>query len=324
MYNLFRKVKQSIAPNLVVNRANLDREIEQLTVQRDLLRNTMQSVLNERNLFAAMLNKPPRQVDWIGMGVEAPPLSFKGYAIPDDLVRMTGAGPESFEGISAAHLKIIQETIGIEPHHTFLEPGCGIGRDAIPLTEVLTQGRYVGVDVIRSSIEWCSRNITPRHPNFTFYHFDIEDQTGNPHGKLKTKDTRFPLEDATVDRIILFSVFTHMYVEDIGHYLREFYRVLKPGALVYATAFIFDDNILQSAWKTLPADSNLRFEHQLAPGCRVSNPRYPLGAIAFTREVMDLLVKQSGLTYVKFFTGAWSGYYEQPGQLGQDGMILTK
>jgi SAM-dependent methyltransferase len=130
--------------------------------------------------------------------------SFRTYEIPVDLLRMTGGGPETFEVISDGHIYILKNVVGIEPDHTILEIGCGIGRDAIPLTGIISpNGRYMGIDIIKGSIDWCSSDITPRNPNFTFVHFDIKDQLHNPLGTKKITDFTIPLPDGSVDRIIL-------------------------------------------------------------------------------------------------------------------------
>ena len=175
---------------------------------------------------------------------------------------LTGGGPDTFDSISQWHFSLLDKWIGIDPDHTvLLEIGCGIGRDAIPLSERLIAGKYVGVDIIKPSIEWCTANIATRHPQFSFLHFDVEDQLHNKMGILKTSDVSVPLPDQSVDRIILFSVFTHMFRLDIEHYLREFRRLLKLDGLVYATTFIYDDDILASARKTNLTPFNLRFEY---------------------------------------------------------------
>ena len=204
-----------------------------------------------------------------------------------------------------------------------LEIGCGIGRDAIPLTEIIHDGLYVGIDIIEPSVDWCNGNITAKHSNFQFYHFDVKDQLHNNGGSIKTVDITLPLADNTVDRIILFSVFTHMFRADIEHYLKECRRVLKPGGLIYATTFIFDDDILRSARATNLTPFDLRFEHEVESGCRINDPIHPLGAVAYTREAWDGMVQTSGLSYAKpFLTGSWSGFYSEP-QDGQDVAILT-
>lgn len=255
------------------------------------------------------------------MSEQRPTSSFDGYDIPTDLMLMTGGGPETFSAISAAHTESLQKWIGIEENHRIIEIGCGIGRDAIPLTRLIKSGSYVGIDIIGRSIEWCQNNISANHSNFSFLHFDVRDQLHNPNGSTLTKDITLPFEEGTIDRIFLFSVFTHMFREDIEHYLREFRRVLKPSGLIYATTFIFDEAILASARSTNLTPFDLRFEHIIDPDCRINDVDHPLGAIAFTKLAWDGMIERSGLKYVNILQGGWSGYYINPPE-GQDVLIL--
>lgn len=164
--------------------------------------------------------------------------SFQGYNIPIDLMMMTGGGPDTFDQISAAHIFNLQKHIGLEPQFTILELGCGIGRDAIPLTNILSAehgGNYIGIDIIRPSIDWCVGNIHAKNSNFIFYHMNIDDQLHNPNGKVIAKSSYLPVPDRHVDRVVLQSVFTHLLRDDVEHYLREIKRVMKPDATAYIT-----------------------------------------------------------------------------------------
>lgn len=248
---------------------------------------------------------------------------YQGYDIPVDLMLLTGGGPDTFDAISRWHFANIDRWMGIDPGHSILEIGCGIGRDAIPLSERVTRGSYLGVDIIKRSIDWCSANITPRHPHFKFIHFDVKDQLHNAGGTTATTDIALPLADGSVDRIILFSVFTHMFAPEIQHYLREFRRVLKPDGLVYATTFIYNDDILAKARTTNLTPWDLRFEHEVSPGCRINDPVHPLGAVAYTPKIWDEMTAATGLRYVRpFLKGGWSGYYPDA-EDGQDVAVLT-
>jgi SAM-dependent methyltransferase len=252
-----------------------------------------------------------------------PVFSFKGYDIPIELMAMTGGGPDTFVEISNSHQANLKKWVDIQPHHNVLEIGCGIGRDAIPLSEYLTTGSYAGVDIIGRSIEWCRDNIGARHKNFQFIHYDVEDQLHNSAGSTKTADIVLPFADKSIDRIFLYSVFTHLYRADIEHYLREFRRVLKDDGLVYATTFIYDDAILEAARRTNLTIFDLRFEHEISPGCRINDLEFPLGAVAFTDEVWGQMLASSGLALTNRLYGAWSGLHSNP-EDGQDVMILGK
>ena len=120
-----------------------------------------------------------------------------------------------------------------------------------------------------------------------------------------------------------FSVFTHMFRPEIEHYLREFHRLLKPSGLVYATTFLFNDEILKIARETNLTPFDLRFEHEVNPDCRINTPSHPLGAVAYTVAAWDQMIASTDLRYAKpFLRGAWSGFYSDP-QDGQDVAILA-
>lgn len=249
---------------------------------------------------------------------------YEGFAIPIPQMLLTGGGPDTFDAIAAAHLANIERFIGLRPDLSVLEIGCGIGRDAIPLTRRLSAaGSYMGLDIIGPSIDWCQRNITARHPNFRFVFFDVKDQLHNPGGTMNALDVRVPLESGTVDLIILQSVFTHLLRPAIRHYLEEFRRLLKPAGHVYATMFIVNDAILAKARATNLTPFNLTFQHELDPGCRINDPVYPTGAVAYTAGALDEMLEGADLRLARpLLKGGWSGYYLDPDD-GQDVAVLA-
>ncbi len=248
---------------------------------------------------------------------------FKGYDLPDRLVHLTGGGPDTFDAISAAHISDLKRYLGVNSGSKLLEIGCGIGRDAIPLTEIVTEGRYDGIDIIGDSIAWLTANVTPRHPNFQFHHFDVEDQLHNPTGASDMRSFRLPLEDGGTDGVFLWSVFTHMLSDYMSHYLSEFHRILKPGGQVFATCFLYNDDVLAKARETNLTPFDLRFEHPWGEGCLINDPQHPLGAVAYSEERLKDLVAGSGLKLKRIALGSWSGFWPAP-EGGQDALILYK
>jgi ubiquinone/menaquinone biosynthesis C-methylase UbiE len=256
--------------------------------------------------------------------VPNPPEAFeyKGYLIPKYLLDMTGAGIDSFDAIAQAHLSQLKQSVDLSPEHHVLEIGSGIGRDAIQLTEYLTTGTYLGVEIIRPSVDWCTGTITEKHPNFKFVYFDVWDQLHNTVGTTHTRLCKIPLEDHSTDRAIMWSVLTHLFEMDVEHYFREFRRVLKPDGLVFATTFIHDDDILASAQMHEMTRYGLRFEQDYGRGCRIDNPQFPAGAVSYSRDAMLKMINESGL-YLEgvFHHRNWSGHFpELP--VGQDFMVL--
>lgn len=249
---------------------------------------------------------------------------FEDYRIPVALIMKTGAGPTVFEQIAKGHKIALEKWIGIEPNHDVFEIGCGIGRDAMWLSKVLTDGSYTAVDIIPDSIDWCQSNISTKYPNFSFFHFDVADTLHNPNGKMTVDYFKFPRPDNSVDRIFAFSVFTHMYAGQIEHYLAECARILRAGGRAFLTIFIYNDAVLESAARHANTAFDLKFETEIETGCRINNPAEPLGAIAYTLDRIEPLIAKAGLKSMrKPLNGLWSGFYSNPDD-GQDVLLLEK
>lgn len=249
---------------------------------------------------------------------------FKGFKLPAHLVTLTGAGPETLDPIGAAHVTNYKKYMGLEAGMSVLEIGCGMGRDAMQLMGSEPQvGKYVGIDVTRDSIVWCRKNITKRHPNFEFHHFDAEHELYNPLGTKTSLDFRLPAKDRSVDRVFLGSVFTHLFETEVVHYMKEIRRVLKPDGQAYATFFLYSPEIIEAAVRTNRTPFGLRFEHPHGDGCYISNPQYPTGAVAFTDAAMQRMMSTAGVRLTQpYLHGWWSGYYEDAVD-GQEVAILT-
>jgi SAM-dependent methyltransferase len=185
-------------------------------------------------------------------------------------------------------------------------------------------GRYIGIDINNRTIEWCSENITKRHPNFRFFHYDVAEQLYNPAGTLPISSCKIPAAAGSVDLIIVQSVFTHMFEEGVCFYLEEFARVLKPSGNAYATFFVVDDDI-RAAIRDAPVTVfNLSFRYRHGAGCFVNDTRYPTFAVAYTPEKLEQMAKSSGLTSARaLIRGYWSGSYPEA-DCGQDVMILRR
>jgi ubiquinone/menaquinone biosynthesis C-methylase UbiE len=248
---------------------------------------------------------------------------FKGFQIPVHLVALTGAGPETLDQIGKAHVANYQRFMGLQSGMTILELGCGIGRDAFQLIEILDEsGRYIGVDVTRDSIAWCQRNISARYKNFSFHHFDAVNELYNPLGTKTTMDFQLPVEDGSVDRIFLASVFTHLLEDEIIHYMSEFRRVLKPTGLIYASFFLYSEAAIAAAQRTNCTPWKAKFDQAYGGGFYGNDPNYPRAAVAFTDEAMRQMIGKAGLRLVRsYIKGSWSGLHDEP-QDGQDAAIL--
>ena len=82
--------------------------------------------------------------------VEKPPVEHHGYQIPRNLAWRTGR-LDRFRKVSDEHIANLRTYASLDSANTVVEIGCGVGRDAIPLTHILpSDGRYTGIDIIRN------------------------------------------------------------------------------------------------------------------------------------------------------------------------------
>jgi SAM-dependent methyltransferase len=127
----------------------------------------------------------------------------------------------------------------------FLDIGCGCGRIARCLLEKPLFS-YVGFDRHRGMIDWCQQEIGARYPKFNFQYFSIESAyqiLDGQKGQVSAEKFIIPFEDGAFDSVLLASVFTHMPLKEIRHYLSEIYRVLSPrGAVLLSVFFSEEEN----------------------------------------------------------------------------------
>jgi SAM-dependent methyltransferase len=125
---------------------------------------------------------------------------------------------------------------------TVLDFGCGCGRLARQLLQQRYRPkRYLGLDLHRGMIEWCVANLSPFGSDFTFAHHDVYEMDFNPDSPHRVLP--FPCNDSEFTLAIALSVFTHLIEEQVGHYLRELRRILRPDGVAYTTWFVFDKSL---------------------------------------------------------------------------------
>jgi|SRR5450432_2902858 SAM-dependent methyltransferase len=116
----------------------------------------------------------------------------------------------------------------LHPGCSILDLGCGCGRAARQLLPNACVSRYIGVDVVPSSVQWCQHHIQSLWPQkATFYGYDLYSAEYNPAGKMQATELTFPCAIESVDLVIGASLFTHLLEPDARHYLRETVRVLN-------------------------------------------------------------------------------------------------
>jgi SAM-dependent methyltransferase len=115
----------------------------------------------------------------------------------------------------------------------------------------------------------------------------------------------------------LFSVFTHMYRDEIQLYLRELLRVLKPGGRVVASWFLYDDETYDSA-----VHGAFPMTHRLDEYTIYNEAEDPLRAIAFHEAEVRRMIAAAGLRIERIDYGHWSR--DRDGVHFQDHLLLRR
>ena len=133
------------------------------------------------------------------------------------------------------------DDLPVEISETVFDLGCGCGRLARQfLQQQPRPRRYIGVDLHAGMIQWDNANLAPADPNFTFIHHDVYEAGFNPSGHRLDQSKQLPAPDGFASLVIAYSVFTHLLQDEIGYYLKELARILRPGGTIRSTWFLFD------------------------------------------------------------------------------------
>ncbi len=194
----------------------------------------------------------------------AAPEAAAGHAAPD--VTGAGAAPEAATGAARAvpvppippleYRRMVGRTkvsdfdnptgeliypdVPEDLYETVFDFGCGCGRVARQLLQQKVRpSRYVGIDIDRAAVRWCTDNLSPLDPNFRFYHHDIYDRALAPEN-TRQMTARFPSRIEEFSLILANSVFTHLCQGPAEYYLYEIARILKPDGVARTSWFFFD------------------------------------------------------------------------------------
>lgn len=209
-----------------------------------------------------------------------------------------------------------------------LDVGCGSGLLAIACEPFIGRGRYTGIDVSASQIEFCRGH----YPAATceFLHLD----TANPFyaPEQGAEPQPWPLADASFDMVTALSVWTHFREQDARFYLAELARVLRPGGRALVTLFLLDEDYQRSLPRT--ADQVSRFHGTPAdrwvfdrPACGSSGWRCPAWAevpeqaIGVDAAAWKALLAECKLELQQLMPGNWK---ERPGVFFQDVLVLGR
>lgn len=238
---------------------------------------------------------------------------------PLHLRRYVGAA-RTFEISGAEFLAYLRLLADLQPGERVLDLGCGCGLMALFLRDYLQpSAQYVGVDVYKPAVRWCTRHLEARNPNFRFVHADIRNQAYNPTGSVSATEYTLPVGDQSFDVVLLKSVFTHLRPAETTNYLKEIRRVLAPGGRCLGTFFL-----LNRRQEELAAEGRSTLKLNFGPGAwRYVHRECPESAIAYDESyLMDEMAKHGLRLRRPIAYGSWSG--REDGLSYQDILIMER
>jgi len=163
----------------------------------------------------------------------------------------------------------IHDGLPPEAWQRYLDFGCGCGRSARRLMQQDPRpGRYVGVDLHRGMVHWCSEHLAPRADGFDFIHHDVHSPCFNPDPWLPWVRP-LPVADGSITLMEATSVCTYLTEGQAEFYLDEVARVLSPRGRLVSTWFMFD----KSGFPYMQNSQNALY----------INDRDPTNAVAYDR-----------------------------------------
>ena len=132
--------------------------------------------------------------------------------LPPKRLRFMGESDQDFIALGDEFVAALTEHAGLRDDSRVLDIGCGYGRLPHALKRSAFAGSYLGIDVLEKHVRWCNKRLG--EPRFRFQHADIKNDRYNPGGSLAVDD--LDLGDDRFDVIAAFSVFTHMWPEDVA------------------------------------------------------------------------------------------------------------
>jgi SAM-dependent methyltransferase len=220
--------------------------------------------------------------------------------VPPPEMRFMGEDEAGFVRIGDEMVARIGTLVDLTACRRVLDIGCGYGRiGAGFVRSAAFTGRYDGFDLLEPHIAWCNEHLGDRRTKF--HYLPIYSERYNPGGTLQQTEVRFDVPDGCADLIVLTSVFTHMYPDDVVHYLHECRRLLSARGRVYATFFMMNDR--QGGRPNV-----YPLPHEHSSFARFMNPEEPLHVIAYTEEWLREQFAAVGLQVEgPIRQGEWSG-----------------
>ncbi len=229
---------------------------------------------------------------------------MKIIPLPPQKLRFMNEDDEKFIKIGNDCYQLLID-YGFNKSSSILDIGSGYGRLAYAIfNNSKFDGKYVGVDILPKHIDWCKNNITPYINNVVFELLDIKNDRYNPAGKIDARNIKLNFNDSEFEFCSLFSVFTHMFEDEIKNYLKEIYRIIKKDGFAIVTFFLLNKKRMN---KVVNSDSGLTMKYALNEYTRYYNKKDKLHAISYDENFVFSLIKNQGFSIEDCIYGHWAG-----------------
>lgn len=142
---------------------------------------------------------------------------YRKFDLESDPWTVVGCHQETEKTNYDDKLRILKQC-GLQKNSTLLDVGCGTGLFIKSLENYLQspQQQFVGVDLADDAVKYCIK----KYPGYTFH---------------KCEMSKLPNIKQKFDMICLFSVFTHMYPEEVLEYLKDMKTYLNENGVIVAS-----------------------------------------------------------------------------------------
>lgn len=126
----------------------------------------------------------------------------------------------------------MRSALNISKNDVVLEMGCGVARIGKLLAPHCK--KWIGTDISENMLKVAQERLTG-FDNVEFHALSRNDLSC--------------IEDNSIDKLYSVAVFCHLDKEDLFNYLREMYRILKPGGSIYVETWNIASDIGWKRWQ---------------------------------------------------------------------------
>lgn len=223
---------------------------------------------------------------------------------PEDIRVWVGSFKDEREYLLSGQRQFatLVDQYGLTADDHVLDLGCGCGRVSGHILEFLSpSGRYTGVDCAPELLDWCQQNLGPRHASAEFVLSEVRSGAYHPEDGGAPADYIFPFPDGTFSFVFAISLFTHMLIDDVRHYLCETARVMRTGGRFIATYLLLNERSIDGI-RHGTAFRDMKYE---VGDSRTFDEAVPEEGIAHPEETVIELYGESGFEVTRVEYGTW-------------------